>query len=70
MNEAKVKAAAGRLVRHPRSLKRLPVVGDAADPVSVDLDDPFWFRRLEAGDVVVIDPQPAAPIAEPPVTEN
>ncbi len=49
-----VKAAAGRLVRDPVTLKPLPTMGDAADPVTVDLDDPLWYRRQRDGDITAV----------------
>ncbi len=54
MAVTKVKAASGRLVRHPETMKPLPVVGDQAEPVAVDLDDPHWYRRFRDGDIVEV----------------
>lgn len=54
VNNVPVKAAVGRLVRNPRTLKPLPTIGDAAAPVTVDRDDPLWYRRLRDGDIVVV----------------
>jgi len=65
----KVKAATGRLVRHPVTHAPLPNIEDKdADPALVDLDDPHWYRRLRDGDIVGVHDQPAAPVtasAEP-----
>jgi hypothetical protein len=48
-----VKAARGRLVRDPVTFRPLPTEGDTAAPITVDLDDPHWWRLYRDGDIVV-----------------
>jgi hypothetical protein len=64
MNLQPVKTAEGCRLRDPRTRAVLPNVSDAAaQPVSVDLDDPHWHRALQCGDIVVIKAAaPAAPM--------
>lgn len=78
MNAQLVKSAEGRRVRNPRTGALLPNVGDAdAKGVTVDLDDPYWFRAHEAGDIVPVDGNdapapttPSVPAAAPPATAS
>lgn len=51
----RIKAAPGRRVRHPETMAVLPDEG-----IDVDEADPFWFRRLASGDVVIV------PVESPP----
>lgn len=57
-----VKAASGRRVRDPRTMKPLPSVDDAnTAAVQVDLANPLWYRRHRDGDIVVVENVPAQP---------
>ncbi|HVJ53453.1 MAG TPA: DUF2635 domain-containing protein [Aliidongia sp.] len=59
-----VQAAPGRLVRDPQSKNRPIKPGR-----KVDLDDPFWYRRWQSGDIVAFvppEPAPSSPPASPP----
>jgi hypothetical protein len=45
----------GRLVRHPQT--KLPI---DAEGIEVDDADPFWFRRIDSGDITVTPPASSA----------
>ena len=73
MNMKYVKAAKGCRLRHPKTGKVVPVEGDAAAPVLVNMEETHWFRALNRGDLVVVAeppsaavPAPTAPIPTPP----
>ncbi len=54
-------AAPGRNVRHPHTKVQLPAEG-----LTIFADDPYWYRRIQEGDVVTVDPAPApAPATKP-----
>lgn len=62
MATIRIRAAEGRLVRDPKTMR--PIPDDGIDVADTDV---FWYRRIAAGDVVICDPPvpatPAAPAA-------
>jgi hypothetical protein len=51
-----VKPAAGRLVRHPRTMRPLDAEGQ-----DVTSERGYFHRMLRAGDVVIVPPRKVAP---------
>ena len=55
-----LKPAPGKRVRDPQSKKVLEEKG-----IKVDAIDTYWFRRIEDGDVVIVEPEKKAPAPAP-----
>jgi hypothetical protein len=55
-----IRAAEGRLVRHPHTRQALPTEGHPVSP-----DDPYWYRRWLEGDVEIIDPMTRSIVSHP-----
>jgi len=52
MDRVRIKPAEGRLIRDPKSFEKIPVEGKM-----VDAKSPYWLRRLNAGDVIIMEKQ-------------
>jgi len=50
LERVKVKCADGRIVRDPKSCIIIPDEGKMVDP-----KNPYWYRRIKAGDVIILD---------------
>ena len=62
-----VQAAPGRRVLDPGTMKPIPSAGNADKAsLAVDMERPFWFRRLIDEDVIVVDPDTGAPTVDAP----